>query len=188
LIWKKKTKKKEVWLTFDDGPTPEVTPWILRVLKNQEVKATFFLVGKEIKQYPELLKKIQQQGHAIGNHSYSHFNGWKSKNKKYLSDIKKCDQLIPGNTLFRPPYGKLTFNQIKNLKKKYKIILWDILSLDYEKKITPKKIKENVLENINPGSIIVFHNNHKAYKKIYNNLEDIIIKIKSKGYSFSIIW
>ena len=188
IVWSKKTDKKEVWLTFDDGPNPESTTHILHVLKKQKIKATFFLVGEEIQKYPELFEDIKTEGHTIGNHSYSHINGWKTKTQNYIEDIKKCNRLMPNNILFRPPYGKLTFSQIKKIKKNYKIILWDILTQDYKEKISSKKIKENVLKNITNGAIIVFHNNNKSYKKLYTNLEDIIINIKLKGYSFSTIW
>jgi peptidoglycan/xylan/chitin deacetylase (PgdA/CDA1 family) len=145
LIWRKKTSKKKVWLTFDDGPTEEVTPFILDILKEENIKATFFLIGENIEQYPHLLKQIIKNGHRIGNHSYSHQNGWLCKTHTYLNDIHKCQKLMPENTLFRPPYGKISPLQIKELRKSYKIILWDVLSWDFSQNITTKKIQENVL-------------------------------------------
>ena len=128
LVWKKKEATKKLWLTFDDGPDPNVTPWILSALNSVEVKATFFLVGKQIEQFPELVNAIKKEGHLIANHSYSHKNGWTTENKTYFQDIEKCQKLMPENKLYRPPYGKLCFTQIQKLKKDYKLILWDVLN------------------------------------------------------------
>ena len=118
LIWRKETNNKEIWLTFDDGPDPEVTPWILSTLAEEKIMATFFLVGQQIIQFPEIVTEIEKNGHVIGNHSFSHLNGWKSSNKIFFKDVEKCQELIPQNNLFRPPYGKLRFSQIQKLKHK----------------------------------------------------------------------
>ena len=188
LIWRKETKNKEVWLTFDDGPSPEITPWILAVLKKENVKATFFLVGEQIEQYPKLVADIISEGHSIANHSYSHKNGWLTSKKKYISDIEKCQELMPKNSLFRPPYGKITKAQIAALKAKYKIILWDVLGWDFLQNTTPKKIKKNILNNTKAGSIIVLHNNQKSFKNLQPILEETIRILKEKGFSFSVTW
>ena len=188
LIWRKETKNKEVWLTFDDGPTPEVTPWILAILKKENVKATFFLVGKQIEQYPALLGDIINGGHVIANHSYSHKNGWLTSKKKYVTDVKKCQELMPLNQLFRPPYGKITKVQISELKTKYKIILWDVLAWDFQQKTTPKKVQKNILKNTRSGSIIVLHNNRKSFKNLQSILAETIKNLKEKGFSFSVTW
>ena len=188
MIWKNKTHKKKIWLTFDDGPNPESTPWILSVLKEQNIKATFFLIGKQVKRFPKLFHKIKEEGHIVGNHSFSHLNGWNTCTNEYIQDVKKCQELMPCNRLFRPPYGKLTPIQIKKLKKKYKIILWDVLTLDYQKDITPKQIKRNTLQNIENGSIIVFHNNKQTKQKLKHILREIIVHIKQEKYDFSITW
>lgn len=186
LIWKKKGAKK-IWLTFDDGPTPEVTEHILSVLKSEKILATFFLVGQDISNNLPLYKKIKTDGHTIGNHTNSHLNGWKTSTKKYIQDIEKCQKLMENNVLFRPPYGKITSRQIFKLKKKYKLILWDILSYDFKEK-NPYSLKRNVLDNISDGSIIVFHNNLKSYTLLKDTLKDIIIELKKLGYSFSSSW
>ena len=188
LIWRKETKNKEVWLTFDDGPDPEVTPWILTVLKKENIKATFFLVGEQIEQYPKLVGDMINEGHAIANHSYSHKNGWLNSKKKYLADVEKCQELMPKNTLFRPPYGKITKAQISALKEKYKIILWDVLGWDFQQNTTPKKIKKNILNNTKAGSIIVLHNNQKSFNNVQAMLEETIQILKEKGFSFSVTW
>ena len=188
LIWRKETKNKEIWLTFDDGPDPEVTPWILAALKQENIKATFFLVGEQIEQYPKLVANIINEGHPIANHSYSHKNGWFCSKEMYIADIEKCQKLMPKNSLFRPPYGKITKAQISALKTKYKIILWDVLSWDFLQNTTPEKIKENILNNTKSGSIIVLHNNLKSFKSLKPILVETIQILKVKGFKFSVTW
>jgi len=188
LVWKKQTDSKKLWLTFDDGPHPYVTAWILSILKTENIKATFFLLGREIQKFPKIIKKIKEEGHMIGNHSYSHKNGWTTANKTYFQDIEKCQKLMPNNKLYRPPYGKLNSTQIHKLKKEYELILWDVLSMDFSNSITTSRIKKNVLDNVENGSIIVFHNNKKSFKNLKLVLKEIIVELKKRGYAFSTIW
>ena len=188
LVWRKETLDKEIWLTFDDGPTPEVTPWILSVLKKENVKATFFLVGQQIEESPELVGSIIKGGHTLANHSYSHKNGWLTNKEKYLEDIENCQALMPNNKLFRPPYGKVTKVQIAVLKEKYKIILWDVLSYDFQQNNSPKKVQENIIQNTTSGSIIVMHNNLMSFKNLEPILEKTIQHLKAKGFNFSTTW
>ena len=188
ITWRKENAQNNIWLTFDDGPHPEVTPFILNVLKEEQVKATFFLVGEQMEKHPELLNQIISEGHIVANHSYSHKNGWLSNNSTYFNDIEKCQKLIPENKLFRPPYGKISPLQISHLKKNYKIILWDVLSWDFSLYNTPKKVKESVLKNTVSGSIIVFHNNKKSFKNLQPILKETIQELKQKGFSFSTTW
>ena len=188
LVWRKETLDKEIWLTFDDGPTPKITPWILSVLKKENVKATFFLVGQQIEKFPELADAIIKDGHTIANHSYSHKNGWLTNKEKYLEDIENCQALMPNNKLFRPPYGKITKAQIAVLKDKYKIILWDVLSYDFQQNRSSKRVQENIIKNTTAGSIIVLHNNLKSYKNLEPILEETIQILKKKGFRFSTTW
>lgn len=188
IIWRQKNYQNNIWLTFDDGPTPKVTPFILNTLKEEKVKATFFLVGKQIEQQPDLYNKIISDGHVIANHSYSHINSWKSNTLDYLNDIEKCQKLMPKNKLFRPPYGKISALQIRRLKKKYKIILWDVLSWDFSLSIAPSKVKRNVMKNTKQGSIIVFHNNQKSFRNLTSILKETIQELKQKGFLFSTTW
>lgn len=188
LVWRKETLNKEIWLTFDDGPEPEVTPWILSVLKKENITATFFLVGEQIEEFPELVGAIIKEGHTIANHSYSHKNGWLCTKEKYIADIEKCQELMPNNKLYRPPYGKITKAQITLLKEKYKIILWDVLSWDFQQNTSPERVQGNILKNTKEGSIIVLHNNQKSHKNLFPILEDTIQKLKEKGFSFSATW
>ena len=188
VIWRKENSQNNVWLTFDDGPHPEVTPFILTTLKEERVKATFFLVGEQIERYPELYTQIIKDGHVIANHSYSHKNGWNSNNSNYINDIQKCQQVMPENKLFRPPYGRISPLQVRYLKKIYKIIFWDVLSWDFSSHCTPKKVKENVLNNTTQGSIIVFHNNWKSFNNLEPILKETIQELKQKGFLFSTTW
>jgi peptidoglycan/xylan/chitin deacetylase (PgdA/CDA1 family) len=188
LIWRKETQDKRIWLTFDDGPSPQVTPWILSVLIFEILKATFFLVGEQIEEFPQLTGAIIKEGHTIANHSYSHKNGWLTNKEKYLEDIEKCQELMPNNKLFRPPYGKITKSQITALKDRYEIILWDVLSYDFQKNISTKRVQENIIKNTKAGSIILLHNNNVSFKNLYPILEKTIQQLKKEGYNFSAIW
>ena len=198
IIWKKITDEKKIWLTFDDGPEKEVTEFILETLKKLNIKASFFLIGKNIQEFPELTKKIIKEGHIIGNHSFSHLNGFKSKNEEYIYDIELGQKLINeklvemGITnkikIFRPPYGRILPRQIKRLRENYKIVMWDVFSWDFKKNISPEKIYNNVIDNVTEGSILVFHNNKKSLNNLKLTLEDTLIKLKEKGFVFSTTW
>ena len=198
LTWKNKTIDKKIWLTFDDGPQDEVTEFILSTLKKLEIKASFFLTGEQIKKFPDLTKNIIRDNHVIGNHSFSHLDGFKTKKEKYKYDTDLCQKLINEKLvemginqklkIFRPPYGRILPNQIKLLNEKYKIIMWDVFSWDFKKNISEEKLYNNILENVEAGSIIVFHNNHKSYENLIISLENILIKLKKEGYSFSTTW
>lgn len=187
LVWKKNTDQKKIWITFDDGPNEKVTPYLINVLEKFDIKATFFIIGNQAKKYPELVKLIINNGHKIGNHSFSHLNGFSTNNNKYLEDVEQAKKYIDSD-IFRPPYGKITPFQIKNLKKDFKIIMWDIMSWDFKENIYPNKMYKNVIDNVENGSIILFHNNLKSYNNLKNSLEIILEKLKDKGYQFSTTW
>ena len=188
LIWKKENSTNNIWLTFDDGPEPEATNYILKILKEEQVKATFFLIGKQIKKHPKLFKQIVSEGHVVGNHSYSHKDGWKCNSSVYLEDIEKCQKLIPKNKLFRPPYGRILPWHIKAIRKKYEIILWDVLSWDFSSNITSNKVKKNILKNTMSGSIVVLHNNNKSLPHLQSILKESIQSLKKQGFKFSTAW
>ena len=187
LVWKKNTYQKKIWITFDDGPDEKVTPYLINVLEKFNIKATFFIIGNQAKKYPELVKLIINNGHKIGNHSFSHLNGFSTNNNKYLEDVEQAKKYIDSD-IFRPPYGKITPFQIKKLKKDFKIIMWDIMSWDFKENIYPNKIYKNVIDNVENGSIILFHNNLKSYINLKNSLEIILEKLKEKEYQFSTTW
>jgi len=193
-IWSFSTKEKVLYLTFDDGPTPKITDWVLETLKQYNAKATFFCIGKNIEEAPEIFQRILEQGHNIGNHTYNHLNGWKTANKEYLQNILKAEKLIPKSKItthkskiFRPPYGKIKPSQTKLLlKNNYKIVMWSVLSGDFDTTITTEKCLKNVLKNTKNGSIIVFHDSVKAFDKLQIVLPEILEHFSKKGYVFSL--
>lgn len=194
-VWEIPNKTNAVYLTFDDGPTPEITPWVLDILKRNQVKATFFCIGDNIRKYPEIFQQILSEGHSIGNHTYNHIQGWKSETEKYLDNISLCEieiQKHSGTTLeekncglFRPPYGKIKRCQAKKvLKAGYRIIMWDILTVDYDKTISPEKCLRNATEKVSSGSVIVFHDSVKAFQNVAFALPETIRILKEKGFNF----
>jgi peptidoglycan/xylan/chitin deacetylase (PgdA/CDA1 family) len=183
LVWRHPSSDK-VFLTFDDGPTPGVTDEVLNILNQHQVKATFFCLGKNVEQNPALYQRIVDEGHAVGNHTYSHPNGWKVKTAEYLNDVVKAEELIATN-LFRPPYGRIKKAQIKKLKEKFKIIMWDVLSGDYHPKATPATCVSRILKHTGQGSIIVFHDSIKAKENVLGSLDEIIVRLRSEGFDFS---
>ena len=183
LIWDFKSVDKSIYLTFDDGPTPGITEKVLTILDEFNAKATFFCLGKNVKDNPDIFQKIITQGHSVGNHTYDHFNGWKTNENEYLLNIKKAEKYISSN-LFRPPYGRIKKSQIQNIKNKYKIILWTVLSGDFDKNISKEKCLSNVINYAQKGSIIVFHDSIKAKEKILFALPEVLKYFSDKGFSF----
>jgi peptidoglycan/xylan/chitin deacetylase (PgdA/CDA1 family) len=190
-VWDIPNSENTIYLTFDDGPTPEITERVLEILDKHQIKATFFCIGDNVRKYPEIVQKIISQQHSVGNHTYSHLKGWKTTTKTYISNTEACEiklhslYKIRNSKLFRPPYGKITPWQSYKLRKLgYKIIMWDVLSKDYDASISAEKCYENVIENGTSGSIIVFHDSNKAKKNLLNSLEKTIENLKSRGFKF----
>ena len=187
LIWDIPNNKKEIYLSFDDSPNPEFTYWILNLLSSLNIKATFFCVGDTSEKYPEIIADIIKDGHQIGNHTHTHINACYTSTKSYLNEIEKCSKVLPKTNLFRPPYGKMYPWQISEIREKYKIVMWDVLSNDFKKNISSHQIKTNVLNNVKNGSIIVFHDNKNSEEILKENLHEILLKLKEKGFVFSLI-
>jgi len=182
LVWSfPEEEQKIIFLTFDDGPNAEVTPWVLDKLDEFNAKATFFCLGKNVEQYPETYKMILQKGHAVGNHSYSHMKGWGNSVTSYVQDFDLASQFIDSN-LVRPPYGRITPTQAKILSERYKLIMWDILSRDYSKTISKRSCVNNVIKHIRPGSIVVFHDSLKSQRNLKYALPRILQVLKDEGY------
>lgn len=194
-VWSIPNDEKKVFLTFDDGPTPEITEWVLAQLKRYNFKATFFCIGNNIEKHPELFKQLITEGHAIGNHTYNHVKGWNTQNKTYSKEVEMCEKVIQKSSiinrqskLFRPPYGKIKPLQSRKLRKLgYKIIMWDVLSADYKQTITKEKCLENVLKNVESGSIIVFHDSIKAFSNLEFVLPKTLQFLSENGYQCEII-
>jgi len=176
--------EKIIYLTFDDGPIPEVTPLVIDILEERNIKATFFCVGDNVKKYPEIFTQVMKAGHIIGSHTFHHLNGWKTPPAEYYEDVMRCEELFRTN-LFRPPYGKLSPSQYFLLRKKYKIILWSVLSGDYRSANTKKKCLSTVLTHTGSGSIVVFHDSLKAKDNMLFALPRFIDYFLSKGYRFA---
>jgi peptidoglycan/xylan/chitin deacetylase (PgdA/CDA1 family) len=186
LFWEIPTREKKLYLTFDDGPHPTITMQVLDLLKTFNAKATFFCIGNNIVKYPEVYKCIIDEGHAVGNHTFNHLNGWKTADELYLNDINKAMGYIDSN-LFRPPYGRISRFQIQQLlKPKYqmKMVMWTVLSGDFDSDISAEKCLNNVLLSSKEGSIIVFHDSEKAAEKMLYALPKVLEHFSKKGFSF----
>ena len=175
-----------VYLTFDDGPTPGVTEWILSTLEKYDAKATFFVLGKNAELYPDLYQQILDAGHKIGNHTYSHQKGWRMSLERYLEDIDCADDLLKSE-LFRPPYARVTPSQMRAVAKRFKIVMWSIVSHDYNRHLSPQRVLRNVLDEIGPGSIVVFHDSDKAFYNMSYALTRTLEYVKQKGWRCKII-
>lgn len=184
LLWHVPVKDKILYLTFDDGPIPEVTPWVLEELKKRNVKATFFCIGDNVRKYPMIFQSIRENGHTTGNHTYHHLNGWNTADKKYSEDIELANKLI-SSRLFRPPYGKIRISQISALKKKYRIVMWDVLSKDYDINLNGEHCYQRVIKSAQPGSVIVFHDSLKAQDRIRFALPKVMDHFIKMGYTFA---
>lgn len=209
LIWNKSRDDKSIFLTFDDGPIPIVTPWVIKTLKKFNAKATFFCIGDNIHKHHQIFEQLKLNGHAIGNHTYHHLSGWKTKNETYFANIKKCQELTQTN-LFRPPYGRIKKSQIKmilsekqeqrakskdglqnpsilNPKPPTSIIMWDVLSGDFDTSLSPEKCLKNVLKHTENGSIVVFHDSLKAWDRLEYVLPRALEYWCNKGYNFKVL-
>lgn len=191
FTWNINTQKQELYLTFDDGPTPEITPWVLEQLKQYDAKATFFCIGCNIEKYPEIFEMIINQGHSVGNHTYNHLKGWKHNTKDYLVDVKNTQDIIASKTdslFFRPPYGKFKTKQAKQLQKLgYKVIMWDVLSFDWSNKVSKEDCFDNIINATQKGSIIVMHDSVKAEQNLKYALPKVLEYYNEKGFKFKSI-
>ena len=191
-VWRIPAKEKIVYLTFDDGPHPTITPWVLNELKAYNAKATFFCIGNNVLKFPETYNELIKQGHSVGNHTHRHLNGWKTDEASYLEDIAEAAKIIDTN-LFRPPYGKLKSGQARRLSavmqaKNLRVIMWDVLSADFDAKTSPETCTKNVLQNVAPGSIVVFHDSEKAFRNLKASLPLVLKTLKEEGYKFGKIY
>ena len=184
-IWRMDPTEKAVYLTFDDGPIPEATPFILDTLREHGIKATFFMVGDNVRKYPELFERIKAEGHRVGNHTFNHLGAFKHWTLTYIMNTKKANDLI-GAHLFRPPHGLMRWSEYYWLRKKYKIVMWDLVTRDYSKWLTAEEVLDNVKRYARNGSIITFHDSLKSIEKLRTALPASIQWLKQEGYAFKI--
>lgn len=182
LIWSMPGTGRTVHLTFDDGPIPEVTPWVLDTLAEHDAKATFFCIGRNAEANPGLLHRIGQEGHAVGNHTYDHLDGWHTTAFTYLRNVLRCQDLT-GSRLFRPPYGHITRRQAKALHARFDVVMWSVLSADFDTGIDGKQCLHNVTRNTHPGAIIVFHDSLKAEVRLRYVLPRVLAWLGREGYA-----
>jgi peptidoglycan/xylan/chitin deacetylase (PgdA/CDA1 family) len=186
-IWRKPNQDRVLYLSFDDGPHPEATPFVLEQLSKFDAKASFFCIGKNVQLYPEIYDAILAAGHVVGNHTQNHMNGWKNTTENYMTDIQEATKLIDSN-LFRPPYGRISFSQIKALRLDpalpQQIMMWDVLSGDFDTTITGEQCANNVIQHAGPGSIVVFHDSAKAMDRLRIALPKVLAHFSKIGYQF----
>jgi len=187
ILWKKPaTVFKTIYLTFDDGPTPKVTESVLEILKCHDAKATFFLIGKNAEEHPEIVKRILNEGHSIGNHTHNHLKGSKTPTDDYVKNMEKAERILPKTRLFRPPYGRITKKQAQNIiEKGYDIVMWDVLSGDFDAELKPEKSLKKVLQHAENGSVVVFHDSVKAERIVLEVLPKALEVWKEKGFKFN---
>jgi peptidoglycan/xylan/chitin deacetylase (PgdA/CDA1 family) len=183
FLWRVSTDQKQLYLTFDDGPIPEVTPWVLDQLAEYDAKATFFCVGENVQRYPKIFKRTVEEGHTVGNHTYNHLSGWANENIPYFHNVRSCAHLVNSN-LFRPPYGRMKPKQVQFLQRHYRIVMWDVLSGDFDGDISGEQCYHNVLQSVRPGSIVVFHDSLKAQEKVHYALPRTLRQFSEQGFTF----
>ena len=183
FIWRIPTEEKVLYLTFDDGPIPEVTPWVLDQLAEYNAKATFFCVGENVERHQDIIERMKLEGHTAANHTQNHLSGWGSENVPYFHNVRKCAHLVDSD-LFRPPYGRMKPRQAQFLLRHYRIVMWDVLSADFDVNISEEQCLNNVLNNTKEGSIIVMHDSLKAQKNMQYVLPRILGHYSALGYTF----
>lgn len=189
LLWDIPSREKIMYLTFDDGPHPTATPFVLEQLKKYNARGTFFCIGNNVKDHPELYKRLLDEGHVAGNHTFNHLNGWKVTDEAYFRDVLDAKKYIDSR-LFRPPYGRITMFQAKHLRQsahQFKVVMWDVVSGDFDTMITPDECAANVLKHAKSGSIIVFHDSEKAFPNLQKALPATLEHFSAKGYRFEVI-
>ncbi len=185
FIWNIPTEEKVIYLTFDDGPIPEITDWVLEQLKYYEAKATFFCIGDNILKHPEVMNRVIAGGHRVGNHTHNHLNGWKTSNEIYNENVWQCQAVLPIQTnLFRPPYGRIKIKQATPLLPHFQIVMWDVLTGDFEQYLSPERCLSKTLEHTQAGSIVVMHDSQKAWRNMSYVLPRMLAHFSELGFRF----
>jgi len=185
-LWRMNSKEKKIYLTFDDGPVPGVTPAALSILKEFNIKATFFCVGENVQKHPEIFQQLISDGHSIGNHTFHHVDGWNTPTRAYLREVQHCAEFV-STKLFRPPYGRMRPPQRKAIQRKYKIVLWDVLTYDFDKDLSGEDCLQLALKNSREGSVVVFHDSEKAKERMLYALPKYVEEMKKRGFEFGVL-
>ncbi|MFO7370381.1 MAG: polysaccharide deacetylase family protein [Bacteroidales bacterium] len=186
ITWDIRGSKPALYLTFDDGPTPDITSRVLSELDRFQAKATFFCIGRNVERHPDIYRQVVDKGHAVGNHTYSHLKGWYTANKEYYDDISLAARFIH-SSLYRPAYGMITPVQLKYLRQQYQVVLWDVMSYDFDFNTSPEQCLSNVIRYARPGSVVVFHDSVKASEKTLYALPRVLEHFAEKGWGFKAI-
>jgi peptidoglycan/xylan/chitin deacetylase (PgdA/CDA1 family) len=185
FVWHIPTAEKVLYLTFDDGPIPDVTEWVLEQLDAFNAKGTFFCIGDNVQKYPDIFTKLIAKGHSIGNHTFNHLKGWNTEDQMYWDNVSKCQEVLPvETTLFRPPYGRIKMSQAKPLLKDYHVVMWDVLTGDFEKYLSPQRCLDKTLEHTRAGSIVVLHDSLKAWRNMSYVLPRMLDHYSNLGFRF----
>ncbi|MCZ6521090.1 MAG: polysaccharide deacetylase family protein [Bacteroidetes bacterium] len=187
LIWQVPNEENKIFLTFDDGPTPRVTDWVLETLELLQIPATFFVVGENVEKHPKVFEQIIAKGHSVGNHTFNHLNSWKTSQEDYLLNIKKCADVIGDTTgipMFRPPYGKISLSLSNKILKMYRIVMWDVLSYDFDLEVPVEKCLAKSTEYTRAGSIVIFHDSFKTEARLKTVLPAYFKKMVDEGFTF----
>jgi peptidoglycan-N-acetylglucosamine deacetylase len=185
-LWRVPTNEKKIFLSFDDGPVPGVTTMALDYLQKAGVKASFFCVGENVKKHPEIFQRIMNEGHSVGNHTFHHADGWEHTTRQYLREVKECEEQFKSK-LFRPPYGRMRRSQFKAISRQYKVVMWDVLTCDFDESMAREHVLENSLMLSRPGSIVVFHDSEKAKRNMTWVLPRYIEEMQAQGYGFGVL-
>lgn len=190
-LWRAKRRYKGhrpvVYLTFDDGPTPEATPGVLDILKRYDIKAVFFMVADNARRYPTLMHRVASEGHIIANHTTHHLKGLFTSCKDFIADVDMAESILGKTTMFRPPHGFIRRNQYKTLGYRFRVVMEDVVTRDYSRLMSPREVTHNVLKNARPGSVICFHDSEKSAFNVLNSLENAIIGLQSAGFVFDLL-
>ena len=185
FVWNVPTEEKIIYLTFDDGPIPDITEWVLQQLAVYQAKATFFCIGDNVQKYPEIMVQVLNQGHSIGNHTFNHLNGWKTNDTTYANNVAQCQAMLPVETnLFRPPYGRIKLSQAKPLLANHRIVMWDVLTGDFERYLSPEYCLKKTLQHTQAGSIVVLHDSLKAWPNMSYVLPRLLEHLANQGFRF----